>query len=115
MDFAAWHEMAKYEACAPVVTPVITPQKPVTRTDLIQKVQREKMKYSSNRTSLVVFLVTAAAVVFLVYWLIDAACKRFHVAVLSDSIHAKWQVQTAKRKKVRHFSQSRVRCYRGLC
>lgn len=100
MDFTALHEFAQYETCAPTATPVFTPQKPVQQIELIQKVQREKIKYNPNRTSLVVFLVTAAAAAFLVLLIhLTPPVKNSKVAVLSDSIHAKWADADAKTEK----------------
>jgi hypothetical protein len=89
MDFAMLQEMAKYEEYAPslkIETPVPQPQQ-----ELIQCVQRERIKYNLNRSSILTLVASAAAValIFIFAYFMPSGTG-IKVAVMEDSIHAKW-------------------------
>ena len=66
------------------------PEKNIQR-ELIQKVERNRIQYKLSTSSIISILTVAAAVIFLVLFIrLSPTPKGQQVAILSDSIHAKW-------------------------
>jgi hypothetical protein len=86
-DSAIWKALADAEKDAPAVE--ITPAE--EPSILIQKVHREKIVRKISKSSLITLCTAAAAIVLILVFAYFAPTETgFKVAVLSDSIHAKW-------------------------
>jgi len=78
--------LASEENRSPAID-IPVPEKP---KEVIQKVQKEKIRYSINRNSLATLCATAAAILLLLVFVYFVPRTDYEVAVLSDSINAKW-------------------------
>ncbi len=78
--------LASEENRSPAID-IPVPEKP---KEVIQKVQKEKIRYSINRNSLATLCATAAATLLLLVFVYFVPRTDYEVAVLSDSINAKW-------------------------
>lgn len=89
-------KLARYETMAEVVDiPRETPKQ-----ELIQKVEREKIGYKFSRGSLVSIITSFAAILLIALFVRFApSAKGVKVAVLSDSINAKWEDANGKMEK----------------
>ena len=83
-------ELAKDEKVAPAVE-VVEDTEEKTSTELIQKVQRNKIVYRFDRRSVFSIAASVAAILLIVLFVRFGPTRSGHeVAVLSDSINAKW-------------------------
>jgi hypothetical protein len=86
-DSAIWKALADAEKGAPAVE-IDVPQEPKI---LIQKVQREKIVRKISKSTLITLCTAAAAIILILVFAHFAPTETgFKVAVLSDSINAKW-------------------------
>lgn len=80
------HLLANEENRSPAIE-VPVPEKP---KEVIHKVQKENIRYSVNRNSLITLCATAAAALLLFVFVYFVPTTDYEVAVLSDSINARW-------------------------
>lgn len=80
-----WKLLSEEEANAPAVTPV-----PEQKRDLIQKVRKERIVRSVNKTSLVLAVASIAALLLMIAYLYHSGPAPYAVATILDSIGAEW-------------------------
>lgn len=78
--------LANEENRSPAIE-VPVPEKP---KEVIHKVQKENIRYRVNRNSLITLCATAAAALLLFVFVYFVPTTEYEVAVLSDSINARW-------------------------
>jgi hypothetical protein len=86
-DMQLWREMAEHEKASPGIK-IVSAQ---ASDDLIQEVRRQKPEYKISKGSIFTLFATAAAIVLIfVFARFAPPATGIKVAVLSDSINAKW-------------------------
>jgi hypothetical protein len=85
-DMQLWQEMAEHEKASPGIK-IVSEQ----ASDLIQEVRRQKIEYKiSKRSVITLFAAVAAIILIIVFVKLAPPATGIKVAVLSDSINAKW-------------------------
>ncbi|MCU0615434.1 MAG: FecR family protein [Desulfobacterales bacterium] len=107
-----WDAILKEEMIAPKVE---IGNSPVPAVEIIQKVRREKTIRKINKTILLTFVISAAAMIFLTLYVRLAPPAPYEVATVSDSINAKWSSDMPINPGSRIVSNSRpIRLTEGI-